>query len=211
MSWIPVSGRVTQVSGFDKSFRWFFYTPKSQWPRCDKYQMCRVWARSQGQDPGLIKWKDSSPQGQGAEKGGQAGIPGARWTALSSERPCMAWSGCSSKAEAPTLWAWEPSLPTPRQRHCVPLFAENCRDEICSEACLQSCHRAQLISQTLPSASRLTTLFILIFYANMILGKNDVKQKGRYLTAARTGYMQSAKSPERSYWTKHFYLGSPEA
>lgn len=32
----------------------------------------------------------------------------------------------------------------------------------------------------------------------MILGKNDVKQNGRYLTAARTRYMQSAKSPERS-------------
>ena len=177
--------------------------------------MCRVWARSQGQDPGLIKWKDSSPQGQEAETGRQAGIPGAQWTDLSSVRPsgpCMASQWLLFQSRGTDSLSLIP-LPSqlPGKWHYVPLFAEHCQDEICSEACLQSCHRAQLISQTFPSASRLTTLFILIFYANMILGKNDVKQNGRYLTAARTRYMQSAKSPERSSWTKHFYLGSPEA
>lgn len=55
---------------------------------------------------------------------------------------------------------------------------------------LQSCHCSQLKRQSLPSASRLTTLLILLFYANMvILGSNDVEQSGRYLSGARVGYI----------------------
>lgn len=115
------------------------------------------------------------------------------------KQDCHLWSPkwtCTDSAVSPpkpkyrTLRAWYLLPAAPRKvAPCSPV----CRAlsaYIYSEAGLQSCHRSQLNRQRLPSASRLTTLLILLFYANMvILGSSDVQQSGRYLTGARVGYI----------------------
>lgn len=156
MSWIHVSERMTQVSGFNEPSRWWFYNNieigggQTQ----QEADMPLVCARRQGQGLELLGWKVSCPPGEGKEKGYWQNLrrhPGSSATGWSPGEPqgALYRPSCSSfKPKYQTLWALY-LLPTNSQ--CSPIW-EHCQGYICSKAYLPSCHQSQLSRQRLPSA-----------------------------------------------------------